>query len=303
MFKFFKSKIKKIGSKLKKFSIGKKLKDLFSKKIDEDLFEELEKILYESDLGAKTSIELTEKIKEIFKKNPQIQTEEILTLIKQELKKEIIPIKIEKENNPQVIMIVGVNGSGKTTSLAKLVNHYKNFGKKVLIAAADTYRAAAVEQVDTWAKRLDVNIVKSQMKSDPSSVVYDALEAAKARKADVVIIDTAGRLHTKTDLMHELEKIKRVSNKVIEGSPHETILVLDATTGQNALDQAKIFNKFTPISAIFLTKLDGTAKGGIVISIQKELKIPIKWVGTGETIEDIDLFDPEKFLDDLLAIS
>jgi len=302
MFKFFKSKIKKVASSLARLSIGKKIRDIFSKKIDDNLFEELEKLFYESDLGVNISCELTSKLKDILRQNPDIKTDEILQIIKQELLKETINYEHPPIQKPHVIMIVGVNGSGKTTSIAKVAKHYHDENKKVLLIAADTYRAAAVDQLELWAKKIGVDVVKSKQGSDPSSVVFDGLAAAKARDVDVVIIDTAGRLHTKTNLMQELEKIKRVSNKVIEGSPNETLLVVDATTGQNGVDQAKIFNSYTPISSIFLTKLDGSAKGGIVLSIQKELKVPIKWIGVGEKLEDITDFDATKFIDDLLGI-
>lgn len=302
MFKFFKSKIKKIALSLKKFSIGKKIKELFSRKPDASLFEELEKLFYESDLGVALSCELTEKIKKILKDAPDTDFNEILKILKQELLKQTIPYQELELKKPHVIMIVGVNGSGKTTSIAKLANYYKEEGKNVLLIAADTYRAAAVDQLEVWANKIGIDIIKSLRGSDPSAVVFDGLTAAKARDADVVIIDTAGRLHTKTNLMQELEKIKRVANKVIENTPNETILVIDATTGQNGVDQARIFNNYTPISSIFLSKLDGTAKGGIVLSVQKELKVPIKWIGIGEKLEDIQHFDAEKFLDDLFSI-
>lgn len=302
MFKFLKSKIKKIASSLKRLSIGKKIKELFSKKIDENLFEELEKLFYESDLGVTLSSELTEKIKLILKKDPNTKIEEILDVLKKDLLKETIKYQEVELKAPHVIMVVGVNGSGKTTSISKIANYYNSQGKSVLLVAADTYRAAAVDQLEVWANKIHVDIIKSLKGSDPSAVVFDGLTAAKARNIDIVIIDTAGRLHTKTNLMQELEKIKRVSNKVIENAPHETILVVDATTGQNGVDQARIFNSYTPISSIFLSKLDGTAKGGIVLSIQKELKVPIKWIGVGEKLDDIEDFDAEKFLDDLLSI-
>ncbi|NGX63235.1 MAG: Signal recognition particle receptor FtsY [Candidatus Anoxychlamydiales bacterium] len=301
MFKFFKTKLKSVALSLKRLSIGRKLKALFSKKIDAKLFEELEKLFYESDLGVKISVELTDKLKDILSKDPNISTDEILKILKNELLKEIVIYEEKELKKPHVIMIVGVNGSGKTTSIAKIANFYHEQNKKVLLIAADTYRAAAVEQLSKWAEKIGVDIVKSTQGSDPSSVVFDGLTAARNRDVDVVIIDTAGRLHTKINLMQELEKIKKVANKVIESSPHETILIVDATTGQNGVDGAKIFNSYTPISAFFLTKLDGTAKGGMVLSIQKELKVPIKWIGMGEKMQDIIPFDAEKFIDDLLS--
>lgn len=301
MFKFFKSKLKKVAYSLKKFSIGRKLKALFSKKNDDTMFEELEKLFYESDLGVKISIELTDKVREILKTDPDTSSDEILKILKNELLNDVIEYKEIAEKKPHVIMIVGVNGSGKTTSIAKVAKYYKDQDKNVLLIAADTYRAAAVEQLSEWAKRIGVDIVKSKQGSDPSSVVFDGLTAALNRDVDIVIIDTAGRLHTKTNLMQELEKIKRVSNKVIENSPNETLLVVDATSGQNGVDAAKIFNSYTPLSSIFLTKLDGTAKGGIVLSIQKEIKVPIKWIGLGESVDDITAFVAKDFIDDLLS--
>ena len=301
MFKFFKSKLKKVAISLKKFSIGRKLKSLFSKKIDESLFEELEKLFYESDLGVKISVELTDKVRDLLKKDPDISSDEILKTLKAELLTDIIEYKEIEKKKPHVIMIIGVNGSGKTTSIAKIAKHYKDEGRKVLLIAADTYRAAAVDQLASWAEKAEVDIIKSKQGSDPSSVVFDGLTAALNRDVDIVIIDTAGRLHTKTGLMQELEKIKKVSNKVIETSPNETLLVVDATSGQNGVDGAKVFNSYTPISSIFLTKLDGTAKGGIVLSIQKEIKVPIQWIGLGESLDDITAFNAKEFVDDLLS--
>lgn len=302
MFKFFKSKIKKAIYSLKRISIGRKLRALFSNKMDKNLYEELEKLFYESDLGVTISVDLTSKLKELMKKEPDIKSDEILKIIKKELLKETYPFVEKEMKRPHVVMIVGVNGSGKTTSIAKIAKYYHDQNQKVLLIAADTYRAAAADQLEVWAKKIGVDIVKSTHGSDPSSVVFDGLSAAIARDVDIVIIDTAGRLHTKTNLMQELEKIKRVANKVIETAPHETLLVIDATTGQNGIDQAKIFNSYTPISSIFLSKLDGTAKGGIVLAIQKEIKVPIKWIGIGEKLEDIAFFNAEKFVDDLLSI-
>ena len=300
MLNFIKSKFKKKSTSYR-FSIGNKLKLLFSKKRDEAIFDDLEKIFYEADLGISSSLELVDKVKALLKKEPLLPTSKILD----HLKKELLlifppptPIEIKK---PHIIMVIGVNGSGKTTTIAKLAQKYHNEEKKVIIAAADTYRAAATEQIDSWAKSIGVEIIRSKPKGDPSSVVFDAITAAKARDGDIVLIDTAGRLHTKTDLMHELEKIKRVIQKLIEDAPHETLLVLDVTTGQNGLDQAQIFNKFIPISSLVLTKLDTSAKGGIVIAIQKQLKISPKWIGTGETPQDLERFDPRKFLDTLFS--
>lgn len=277
-----------------------KIRALFSKAPDESAFEHLEQIFYEADLGAATAAELVDKIRSLYRKNPKVNTDQILAFVKQELLQGLVPYR-PVYSAPHVILLVGVNGSGKTTTLAKLASHYARQGKKVLIAAGDTFRAAAVEQLETWAKRVGVELVKSQPNSDPSGVAFDALAAAKARGIDIVLIDTAGRLQTKTDLMHELAKVRRVCQKQIPTAPHETLLVVDATIGQNAIDQAQTFNKFTPITGIALSKLDGSAKGGIAIAIQKQLNIPIQWVGTGEGAEDLEPFEPESYVDALLG--
>ncbi len=280
--------------------LSKKIRALFSRAPDDTAFEYLEQIFYEADLGAATAAELVEKIRGQYKKNPQITTDQILAFVKQELLQSLFSANPPLQK-PHVILIVGVNGSGKTTTLAKLAAHYVAQGKKVLVAAGDTFRAAAVEQLETWAQRIGVELVKSQPHSDPSGVAFDALAAAKARQSDIVLIDTAGRLQTKTDLMHELAKVRRVCQKQIPDAPHETLLVVDATVGQNALDQAKTFHQFTPITGIVLTKLDGSAKGGIAIAIQKQLHLPIRWVGTGEGAADLAPFDPESYVDALLG--
>lgn len=203
-------------------------------------------------------------------------------------------------SGPTCLLVVGINGSGKTTSVAKLAKYYKNKGKKVLLVAADTFRAAATTQLDTWADRVGVDIVKGQMGSDPAAVVFDAMNAAISRGSEIIIIDTAGRLHVKTDLMNELQKIRRICAKIIPDAPHETLLVLDATIGQNAIDQAKTFNKFTPLTGIVLTKLDGTTKGGSGVAIQKECGIPIKFLGLGESFDDLQPFEAQSFADALL---
>ena len=299
MFSFFK-KILTPFSKIKSF-LGEKIKDLFSKGADEGALDALEKILYEADLGAGTASEIVEKIRQLSRKKRDLSSDEILDLVRKELSLMLPPAPPTSiTQKPHVILIVGVNGSGKTTSLAKLASHYKGEGKKVLIAAGDTFRAAAVEQLELWADRIDADIIKARPNSDPSAVAFDAITAAIARKVDIVLIDTAGRLQTKTDLMQELAKVRRVCQKQIPEAPHETLLVLDSTVGQNALDQAKTFHQFTPITGIILTKLDGSAKGGIVVAIQNQLKIPIRWIGTGESAEDLAPFDPQAFLDALL---
>lgn len=302
IFDYLKSGYVKLKSALNRTSalLGTKIKTLFSGKLDEETLSQLERLLYEADLGVQTATELTTKVRLFHKQHPSASPEELLEQIKREIllilsEQSPLLTEIPKTENPLVILIIGVNGNGKTTSVAKLANRLQSDGKKVLIAAADTFRAAAIEQLEIWAKRLGTEIVKGAYKSDPAAVAFDAVTAGKARQSDVVIIDTAGRLHTKTDLMQELEKIKRVCKKVSTQAPHEVLLVLDATTGQNAIDQAKTFHRFTPITGLILSKLDGTAKGGIVVSIQRELKIPVKFIGTGEGLEDLEPFNAEKF--------
>ncbi len=304
--KFLKSsfdKVRKVLSKTRSI-LGDKLRELFGGKIDDETLEKLEQLFYEADVGIQTAADLKEQIKKIYWKNPSLQGEELI----EEIRKVIVnmltstpDVSTQPTEGPLVILIVGVNGNGKTTSVAKLAKRYKDSGMKVLVAAADTYRAAAIEQLEIWAQKLDIDIVKGAPKSDPAAVAFDALTASKSRNSDVVIIDTAGRLHTRNDLMQELQKIGKTCKKIIPDSPHETLLVLDATTGQNAIDQAKIFHKFTPISGLILSKLDGTAKGGIVINIQNQLKIPVKFIGTGESLDDIEPFDPETFAKALLG--
>jgi fused signal recognition particle receptor len=281
--------------------LSKKIRALFSRAPDDATFEQLEQLLYEADLGAATAAELVDKIRRLYRKDPFISTDQILAHLKQDLLQTLMLHPAILYSSPHVILLVGVNGSGKTTTLAKLASHYARQKKKVLVAAGDTFRAAAVEQLETWAKRVGVDVVKSQPNSDPSGVAFDALAAAKARSMDIVLIDTAGRLQTKTDLMQELAKVRRVCQKQIPDAPHETLLVLDSTIGQNALDQAQTFHQFTPITGIVLTKLDGSAKGGIAIAIQKQLNIPIRWVGTGESEEDLAPFEPTAYVDALLG--
>lgn len=303
--KFFKSSFAKVKSALSRARslLSRTLTSLFQGKINEETLEELERLLFEADFGVKTASDLTNKIRELHKKHPEFTTQDYLSALRSEitgiLKQFPSELSTPPAELPQVILIVGVNGNGKTTSVAKLAHLFTQNGQKVLLGAGDTFRAAAIEQLDTWAKRAQVDIVKGTQKSDPAAVAFDAVTAGKARHRDVVIIDTAGRLHTKTHLMQELDKIKRACNKVSPNAPHETLLVLDATTGQNAIDQAKQFNKFTPITGLILTKLDGTAKGGIVIAIQRELGIPVKFIGTGEGIDDLHVFDSEVFVNNL----
>ncbi len=296
--KFIKSVFLKTRSLL-----GDKIRKIFSKSIDENTLEELEELLYTADLGATTTRKIVEKVQQEFRKNPTVDPEIVLSFIKDTLKQHLKTIDSKNSTSKEltVILIVGVNGNGKTTSTAKLAHYYKKQGRRVLLAAADTFRAAAVEQLEMWSKKIGVDMIKAQVGSDPAAVAFDSITAAKARGIDTLIIDTAGRLQTKTHLMQELEKIKRVLAKQCPGAPHETWLVIDATIGQNAIEQAKIFHEHTPLTGLILTKLDGTAKGGVVIPIQQEISIPIRYIGLGEGVEDFKPFDPEHFVNELFA--
>lgn len=301
--KYLKSSFQKIQqalSKTRHFFISK-LKQFFAGPIDLEKLDELEQILYEADLGVTLAQELTNKVRDRLQKNPKLTSHELLENLKEELFRIFPPHDGEDTLplTPYVILIVGVNGNGKTTTCAKLAKRFQTLGYHPILGAADTFRAAAVEQLELWANRIHVDIVKGQPKSDPSAVAFDTLQAAKARDKEVVLIDTAGRLHTKIPLMQELEKVRKACNKAIAGSPHATYLILDATIGQNAIDQAKTFTQFTPITGLILTKLDGTAKGGIVLSIQKQLGIPVKFIGVGEGIEDLELFDSHAFINSM----
>ncbi|MEX1012223.1 MAG: signal recognition particle-docking protein FtsY [Waddliaceae bacterium] len=298
-FNFIKAGFQKVKNALSKTRslLGSKLRSIFSKEMDEEALEELEQTLYEADLGVETSIALTEQIRKAKKKDPTLEGDRLLELLSNETLKYLTSKKApEVTQSPHVVLIVGVNGSGKTTSVVKLAKLYQSQGKKVLVAAADTYRAAAAEQLEKWLEKLEIDLVRGSANSDPASVTFDAVSAGLARGADVVIIDTAGRLQTRSDLMKELEKIRRVSGKQVEGAPHETLLILDATIGQNAIDQAKIFQEYTPLTGLILTKLDGTAKGGIAIQVQKSLDLPIQYIATGESWDDFDTFDPELYV-------
>ncbi|QTA83398.1 Signal recognition particle receptor [Desulfonema limicola] len=278
--------------------------DLFrgKRKIDDDLLEEIEELLITSDMGVQTSIDLMDKIK---KQSSKISNaHDLKNIIKSEIYNLMNTDQYINEpplSKPHVIMVVGVNGVGKTTTIGKLAAKLKNDNKKVLIAAADTFRAAAVEQISLWSQKAGADIVKHRENADPAAVAYDGIEAAIARGKDYVIIDTAGRLHTKVNLMEELKKIKRAMGKAMADAPHEILLVLDATTGQNALSQARLFHEAIGITGIALTKLDGTAKGGVVISICNTFEIPLKYIGVGEKIDDLQIFDPKKFIDALFA--
>jgi fused signal recognition particle receptor len=267
------------------------------RKIDEELYEELEEVLIRSDVGVNTSFELVERLRKEVKKRKLQEAEELKEVLKEQIAEilgEEQPI-IFAEQGPSVILVVGVNGVGKTTTIGKLAHYFRNEGQKVLLAAGDTFRAAAIDQLEVWGQRADVDVIKQREGADPAAVAYDAVQAAKSRGADLVIMDTAGRLHNKVNLMEELRKVKRVIEREIPGAPHEVLLVLDATTGQNALQQAKLFQEVAGVTGIVLTKLDGTAKGGVVLGIQGEIKIPVKWIGVGEGMEDLRPFIPQDF--------
>lgn len=289
----------KAGLKKTSDAIAEQVNSVFSVfvKVDEELFENLEEALIMADLGMETSVAIIDELRDRVKKKHINDGNEV----KKELQAVIadslyqLDSEMKLDTKPSVILVIGVNGVGKTTSIGKMAAYYKSQGKKVLLAAADTFRAAAIDQLDIWAKRSGCEIIKHQEGSDPASVVFDACNAAKARGADVLICDTAGRLHNKKNLMAELEKINRVVSRELPGASRENLLVLDATTGQNAVSQAKLFSEVSELTGIVLTKLDGTAKGGIVISIAKEQLIPVKFIGVGEKLEDLQVFDPESF--------
>ena len=269
--------------------------------IDEDLYEELEEILITSDIGMDTTVELIERLRSKIRKEKINDPAEVTPALKEVIKEMLLEdTKEEEEADKKVMLIIGVNGVGKTTSIGKLAAKNKEEGKKVLLAAADTFRAAAIDQLEIWSKRANVDIVKQQEGSDPAAVVFDAIEATKARDVDLLICDTAGRLHNKKNLMNELEKINRIIDRELFSYKKETLLVLDGTTGQNAVIQAKQFMEVCPIDGIILTKLDGTAKGGVVLSIKQTLKIPVKYIGVGEGIKDLQEFNAEEFAEALI---
>jgi fused signal recognition particle receptor len=282
---------KLLGTDIKELILGRRL--------DEETLDRLEEILIAADIGVETVSAIIEHLKKSYKEGRMTEPSQVLDYLKTDLKNALAqkesPLNLNN-SGPTVILVVGVNGTGKTTSIAKLAGLFGKDGKKVLLAASDTFRAAAIEQLSVWGERLGVDIIKQQSGSDPGAVAFDAAEAAIARKADVLIVDTAGRLHTKTNLMNELGKIKNVLNRKIPGAPHETLLVLDATTGQNGIIQARVFNEAAPLTGIFLAKLDGTAKGGIIVAIKKQLNLPVKFIGIGEKLDDIEAFEPDKFV-------
>jgi fused signal recognition particle receptor len=289
-------------SKIARSIIGKS-------KVDDEVLDNLEEVLITSDVGVETTLKIIRRIEERVSRDKVLGTNELNGILKEEI------AGLLEENNsgaaaneyknqhgePYVIMVVGVNGVGKTTTIGKLAHQFKSSGKKVVLGAADTFRAAAVDQLVIWSERVGVPIVQQGMGADPASVAFDTLQSAKSQQADIVIIDTAGRLHNKVNLMNELSKIKRVMEKVIPGAPHEILLVLDGSTGQNAYEQAKQFSVATDINALAITKLDGTAKGGVVIGISDQMKIPVKYIGVGEGMNDLQLFDKHEFVDSLFS--
>lgn len=271
-----------------------------------EVFEELEELLIEADLGVDLALDVAERAEKRLK-GDRVSGDDlggVLGVLEETLREELLAREsevVEPETTPKVILVVGVNGVGKTTSVAKLAHNYQREGKKVMLAAADTFRAAAIDQLGVWAGRLGCDIVKHADGADPSAVVYDAVCAAKARGVDVVLVDTAGRLHNKEHLMQELSKMRRVISREIEGAPHEVLLVLDANTGQNAIQQSRVFKEATEVTGIVLAKLDGTARGGVIFAIGRELGIPVRWVGLGEQMDDLEPFDAEAFATALLA--
>ena len=275
--------------------------------IDDDFLDELEEIFISSDVGIDTTLKIIDKIKARVARDKYVSTNELNELLREEVTDLLVgdeddnveEFVVPADKKPYVIMVVGVNGVGKTTTIGKLAYQYKKAGNKVVLGAADTFRAAAIEQLEIWGKRVDVPVIKQQMGSDPASVAFDTVISAKASGADVVIIDTAGRLHNKVGLMNELTKIKNVMNRVVPGAPNETLLVLDGSTGQNAFEQAKQFVAATDVNQLAITKLDGTAKGGVVIGISDGFRIPVKYIGLGEGIEDLQIFRKREFVDSL----
>ena len=297
-------KLKKSLAKTKE-SINEKFNTVLKtfKKIDDDLFDELEEVLITSDLGVNTSMDIIEKLRQAAKEKKLRDSYELkseLNKIMSDILTEGSGSKIELQGTPAVIMVIGVNGVGKTTSIGKIANMYRNQGKSVLIAAADTFRAAAIEQLEVWSERAGVDIIKQQEGSDPAAVIYDAVNAAKSRNIDILLCDTAGRLHNKKNLMEELKKIYKILNRELPNSSKEVLLVLDATTGQNAVQQAIQFKEAADITGIILTKLDGTAKGGIVLAIKNDYDVPVKFIGVGEKIDDIEPFDPVEFVNAII---
>ena len=289
-----------IFSKLAKTVVGKS-------KVDDEVLDDLEEVLITSDVGVDTTLRIIERIEDRVSKDKYLGTDQLNSILREEIaalleennSSDNAGYSLPEEKKPYVMMIVGVNGVGKTTTIGKLAHQFKNAGKSVMLGASDTFRAAAVDQLKIWAGRVDVPIVEQGMNADPASVAFDTLQSAKSKGSDVVLIDTAGRLHNKSHLMEELTKIKRVMDKVVPGAPHEVLLVLDGSTGQNAFEQAKQFTLATEITSLALTKLDGSAKGGVVIGISDQFKIPVRFIGVGEGMEDLQVFDRKEFVDSL----
>lgn len=291
-----------VFSKISRAIVGKS-------KVDDEVLDQLEEALITSDVGVETTLRIIERLETRIARDKYMNTNELNSILCEEISSLLAENETTQANDftaelpskPYVIMVVGVNGVGKTTTIGKLAYQFKNAGKKVYLGAADTFRAAAIEQLEIWGERIGVPVVKQKMGSDPASVAYDTLSSAKANNADVVIIDTAGRLHNKINLMNELSKIKNVMQKIVPDAPHEILLVLDGSTGQNAYEQAKQFSKATQINALAITKLDGTAKGGVVIGISDQFKIPVKYIGIGEGMDDLQLFDKQLFVKSVLG--
>ena len=289
-----------VFSKLSRAVMGKS-------KVDDEVLDNLEEVLITSDVGVETTLRIIERIERRVAKDKYVNVDELNVILKEEIAALLAENNVGPaadfdslpDEKPYVIMVVGVNGVGKTTTIGKLAYQYKNAGKKVFLGAADTFRAAAVDQLVIWGERVDVPVIKQKMGADPASVAYDAVASAKANGADVVIIDTAGRLHNKINLMNELTKIRNVMQKVVPGAPHEVLLILDGSTGQNAFEQAKQFTKATEVNALAITKLDGTAKGGVVLGISDQFKIPVKYIGVGEGLEHLQVFDRNAFVSSL----
>lgn len=295
----------KEGLKKTRSGIMGRMEGLFARNsFDDEFYEELEEVLIGADVGVDTTLELVENLRRKVREEKAKEADQVMFILKELLLdilgRETEPLQIA-DTKPTVMLVLGVNGVGKTTTIGKLAHRFRSDGKKVLMAAGDTFRAAAIEQLEIWADRAGSDIIKHQQGSDPSAVLFDGISAAIARGSDVVLCDTAGRLHNKTNLMEELKKVRRVVEKAMPGAPHEVLLVLDATTGQNALAQAKVFNEVATLTGVVLTKLDGTAKGGIVIAIAKELNVPVKFIGIGESVDDLQPFNPIEYVDGLFA--
>ena len=303
-----KDKLDKGLEKTKENVFGKLSRAVAGKsKVDEDALDDIEEALITSDIGVETTLKIIDRLEKRVAKDKYLDAKELNTFLKEEMSllldesnnSDEVEFTVPQSDGPYVIMVVGVNGVGKTTTIGKLAHQFKQAGKKVVLGAGDTFRAAAVDQLIIWSERVGVDIVKQDMGSDPASVAFDTVQSAKNKGADVVIIDTAGRLHNKVNLMNELTKIKNVMSKVIPDAPHDVMLVLDASTGQNAIEQAKQFTLATKVDSLALSKLDGTAKGGVVIGISDQFKIPVRYIGVGEGIEDLQVFNKKEFVDSL----